>query len=216
MLCANRPEGFGPYSSISDPYPTQCFFDTILVPLPTWILVVALSLCPLLFRSPLAFLQRMGAPRRRWVRILAQVAYYFFILVILLMESVEVARLLQIGLGVGLIPFVYAGCVVAVLLQATNGLGRLHGWQIANLLFWLVSLCVTAAKAAAVWKFGLTGPLAREDTAYSTVHQITDLAILCAFYALLPVLEIGLVFIKPGVAYRAVATHRPGDETLEK
>jgi hypothetical protein len=160
-------------------------------------------------------LQRSGASRK-WVRILVQAAYYFFILVVLLMESVEVARLLQTDSGIGLIPFVYAGCVITALLQATSGLGLFHGWQIANFLFWFVSLCVTAAKAAAVRKFGVTGPLAREDTPYSTSHQITDLAILCAFYALLAVLEVGLLFVKPGGIYRAVATHRPGDEALEK
>jgi hypothetical protein len=121
------------------------------------------------------------------------------------MESVELARLIQIDIGFGLIPFVYLGCLVAAILQVTSGFGgRLGSWQAASLLLWLASTVITALKVVAVSKFGTTGPLAREDTAYSTSHQINDLAILAAFYALLVLFETMLMFAKRGRKYGQV------------
>ena len=120
-------------SQLSSPLPTHCFFDVVLVPLPTWIFVVLLAVFPLAFRQPVTGRDR---PVRRWLRILLLVIYFFSIGVIVLMESVEVARLAQVDLGLGLVPAVYAGCVVAAALQATRGLrGLARGWQVAALLF---------------------------------------------------------------------------------
>ncbi|KAK3939083.1 hypothetical protein QBC46DRAFT_154069 [Diplogelasinospora grovesii] len=196
MLCMNRPEGLSSTSSISSGLPTQCYFDTVLVPLPTWILLVALVVCHFIFPASLA--GRSRATTKRWVRIVLLTLYYFFIGVIILMESVEVSRLVQIDIGVGLIPFVYAGCLVAGVMQATEGVrGRIRGWQVANLLFWVLSLCITAVKVTAVNKFGSDGPLARNDTAYPIIHQANDLNILIAFYALLTGLEVVLLFVRP-------------------
>ena len=187
-------------SQLSSPLPTQCFFDVILVPLPTWILIVLVAIFPLIFRHPVTGRDR---PVRRWLRIVLLVLYYFAIAVIVLMESVEVARFATTNLGVGLVPFVYAGCVVAGALQATGGLrGVLRGWQVAAFLFWVLSLCITTVKAAALAKFNKDGPEWRNDTAYSVDHQITDLVILVIFYAIAGILEVVLLVVRPGVQPR--------------
>ncbi len=186
-------------SAISPPLPTQCFFDTVLVPLPTWLLLVLLALLPLFFRSPLA---SRPSPPRRWVRVIFLALYYFCIGVIILMESIEIARLARASLGIGLLPFVYAGCLVAAAGQATDGLrGTFRGWQAACLLFWVLGLCISAVKTAALTRFGTDGPLARDDSAYPVEDQVTDLAILIVFYGLLAVLEAALLFVRP--RYRA-------------
>ena len=176
------------------------------MPLPTWLLILTLAVCPLLFRKPLAP-ATTSRPRRRWVRILLQVIYYFSIFVIILMETVEIARLARADLGIALLPFVYAGCLLAGAVQAT---GAVRGGQAANLLFWTLGLCITAVKTAAVARFGTTGPLARQDTAYPIDHQITDLVILIIFYGLLMGLEIAMMFVKPG--YRAVPATATGEK----
>ncbi|MCJ1341659.1 hypothetical protein MMC09_006955 [Bachmanniomyces sp. S44760] len=42
MLCTNRPEGFGPLSTRYPHILTSCFLDTILVPLCTWLYLLAI------------------------------------------------------------------------------------------------------------------------------------------------------------------------------
>lgn len=132
--------------------------------------------------------------------------YYFFVFVILLMESVEVARFVQAGLGVGLTPFVFGGCVVAVILPATDvSLARMLGistgwWQEATALFWVLSGIITALKVTAVGRMAVLrgGKFAREDSAYPAVHQWTDLLILVIFYFLLVVALVVMQYFKPG------------------
>ncbi|KAK8084627.1 hypothetical protein PG997_005898 [Apiospora hydei] len=41
-LCTNRPEGFGPMSNLTPHLPTQCFFDSVLAPMPTFLFLVSL------------------------------------------------------------------------------------------------------------------------------------------------------------------------------
>ncbi len=164
--------------------------------LPAWTFFLALLLCVLISRPSSVVL---GRPLpRRWMRRTIEACYYFCIGVIALMESVEIGRLAAARLGIGLIPFVYAGCAVACAMQATRGLwGRIHGYQIGAVLFWVLSGCITAAKLAAVTKFGTTGPLARLNTAYPIPDQVTDLAVEIPFYALLAGLEISLLYFAP-------------------
>lgn len=151
-------------------------------------------LSPLLIRKPSAV---VGASRR-WVRLSALSVYFFCIVVIVLMETIEVARLVRADLGVGLVPFVYVGCLIAISLQATDALwGRLRGWQVSGTLFWLLSFCITTVKAVAVGRFGTKGPLARKGSKYPVEDQLTDLIVLVIFYAILVAMQIILVYVKP-------------------
>ncbi|ORY61303.1 uncharacterized protein BCR38DRAFT_439825 [Pseudomassariella vexata] len=194
-LCSNRPEGFGPTSKITSPLPTQCFFDVVLAPLPTWIYLCSI----LLFLSP--GWSRIPRPAstssspRPWVRRVLASVYYFLISVIVLMESVEIARLIIADLGIGTLPFVYVGCLLAVLLQATDGgWRRLRGWWAASIMFWTAGAVVTALKFVALTKF--TGILAREETLYPVEHQFTDLVVLMIFYGFLVGAEVAMVVVR--------------------
>jgi hypothetical protein len=149
---------------------------------------------------------------RRWYRILLLVLYFFSVAVVILMETVEIVGLARTGLGIALIPFVYAGYLVAATLQASDGLrGRLKAWRFVNLLFWTLSACITSAKLAAVTKFGTDGPLARSDTLYAVHHQINNLSILVGFYVLLMLVEIAIAFAKPAPTYGAGGAAVNGD-----
>lgn len=122
------------------------------------------------------------------------------------METIEIARLALADLGVGLVPFVYVGCLVAVLLQVTDGLwGRLRGWQVSGALFWTLSFCITTVKTVAVGKFGTTGSLARNGSKYPVEDQLTDLIVLVIFYAILAVMQIVIEYVQPrNIASRAI------------
>jgi hypothetical protein len=178
--------------------PTQCYFDTILIPLPTWILVLlAFIIFPIFIRRDFVKQFPGWQVKKRWWRIALHTVYYFCIAVVMLMESVEIARLVQIEYGIGLLPFVYAGCVIAAVLQASSrGCERLQGWQIANLLFWILSLAVTSVKLASLGRLSMTSEFRRDETVYSIPHQVNDLAIEVAFFAILAGLEVGLMLQK--------------------
>ncbi|KAF3026342.1 hypothetical protein E8E14_005168 [Neopestalotiopsis sp. 37M] len=207
-LCSNRPEGFGPISQLADPLPTQCFFDTILVPTPTWLYMVAL---PILFfltpkqrslSSPLSkkwwsSVLSKSTWRSSWGRILVFVAYYFVVAVLVLMQTVEVLGLARIQLGVGLVPFAYVGFAGAVAMQATDGVfRRIRGYWAAAVALWVAGAAITALKITGVLGLGLEGSLARQDTTYATVHQFTDLIILGSFYILAVVAEIAVMVVR--------------------
>lgn len=190
---------------LSAPLPTQCFFDSVLVPLPAWIYFALLLLLGVVgatrkAKPPYAPISPMvrARPTARWLRVTTLVLYYFFIAVVVLMQTVELARLVQIEYGVGLLPFVYAGCVVAAAMQATRGFGgRLPGWQVAGLVFWAAGFVMAVLKLAALNKIGTEGPYARNDGSYPTIHQITDIVILVAFYPLTFCVELALLFQAP-------------------
>jgi hypothetical protein len=178
---------------------TQCYFDIVLVPLPTWIfMALALAVFPLAVPAPLYQSLHHRPYKRRWHRILNLAGYYGAIAVVVLMQSVEVAGLARINFGLGLVPVVYVGCALAAALQATKGLwGRLRGWEFANILFWFLSFIISIVKLAALSKLPSTEAFRRENGSYGVSHQINDIAIMLVFYIVLAALEIGLLFCKP-------------------
>lgn len=215
-------------SKLAPPLPTQCFFDVVVVPLPTWVYLLSIAV---LFGVTTWRRRRnggMGAISRSvskggvppawsagWRRRVLHGAYYFALGVLALMEAVEVWQLTRAGLGRGLLPGVFAGLAAAAALQATDGAaGRVGGawyWAPAAVL-WAAGLVVTVLKTAAlVAGLGLAGPLAREDDPYPTVHQLTDLVILAVFYALAAALEVAVALVRR----RARAAQATGDDVVE-
>lgn len=138
---------------------------------------------------------------RPWIRNSIVGAYYAFIALVVGLESVEVARFVQSDMGVGLVPFVYGGCAIAIALRATKGFkNKVPGWQTASQLFWLVSAVVTIIKAVAVGRM-LTFPdgrFARNDSAYPAMEQLTVQLALFIAYLFLLTTESVVQFLKPG------------------
>jgi len=131
---------------------------------------------PIIFRKPVAMgVHASPSLSKPWVRRTLYGIYYFCIFVIILMETIEIARLAVASLGVALLPFVYVGCLVATVLHATDGFrGVVRGYEVALILFWALGLCVTAVKTAALVRFGKQEPLARKATAYPVDDQVSQ------------------------------------------
>lgn len=138
---------------------------------------------------------------RPWIRNTIIGVYYVLIAVVLSLESVEVARFVQSSMGIGLTPFVYGGCVVAITLRATKGFkNKVPGWQTASQLFWLVSAVVTLIKAVAVGRMlnFPEGRFAREDSVYPARQQLGVQLVLFIAYLALLITESVVQFLKPG------------------
>lgn len=217
-------------SRITIGLPTQCFFDVILVPLPTAIyhVTIATILLTILYRRLTGLTARAARLQKRrsrvsrvllgpadanavksrpWVRNSVIAVYYVLVAGVLAAESVEVVRFVQAGMGVGLVPVVYGGCLTAVGLRATKGGGRkgegrdrVPGWQSASQVFWLVSAVVTLIKAIAVGRMVdfPGGRFARAGERYPAMEQLVVQVVLFVAYFLLLVVETVVQFLKPG------------------
>ncbi|ELQ35348.1 hypothetical protein OOU_Y34scaffold00712g21 [Pyricularia oryzae Y34] len=204
QLCTNRPEGINAVSGISRPLPTQCFFDTILMPLPTWLLITALLLLAIVFPAT----EQTGRPRagnpRQLVRRGTLGVYYFFAVAAVGMQLLEVGRLVAANLGVALLPFATVGTLLVVTVRGlsdqTLPLQR-SAAMATSVVFWTLGMCMAAVKVAALTRFmgdpeedGVS-PQARQSTAYPVVDQIIDNAVLVGLYALLAALEPVMYFV---------------------
>ncbi|KAM0755025.1 hypothetical protein T439DRAFT_352980 [Meredithblackwellia eburnea MCA 4105] len=102
-----RGAGFGP---MINSHLTSCFVDVILIPLPTWLLLV-FGLPLLLATSPPASVQ--PHPTKLFRRVLHWI-YRLLVLAALLMQILEIVRLGLSDSGIGLLPFGLAGLICAM------------------------------------------------------------------------------------------------------
>lgn len=219
MLCQNRQEDVSFLLGASPGLPSQCFFDTVLVPLPTWVLMLALPIVGLI-RTRVPPTQVLHANvSRPWVRKGTLGLYYFCIFGIVLLESVEIGRLAAADMGVGLLPFVYVACALCVATCAMDiriaaALGWNRGWwQEGVALFCGISGIVSTVKTIAVEALD-AGP--RLNTAYPVSDQYTDLLVLAVLYfVLLLVVVVMKYFVRPPPAATRPATSSIDVEEME-
>ncbi|KAF2238983.1 hypothetical protein EV356DRAFT_504330 [Viridothelium virens] len=213
-LCNNRPEGFGPHSSLHPSIPTTCFLDTILTPSVTWLYLFVLPfLLPLYAKSLRShntkrlsatdrFVDDDGLPilRSEWdddpaprrgvfIRILS-VLYYLLAIAMLGMMALEIARLNLADLGIGLLPFTFGGILAALVLRSS--------WQarivrLVNATYWVLLAAAMSVK--------LVAELREEDGKenrvkgdgvvgrYPTSDEALDVAVMVGVEAALGVLE---------------------------
>ncbi|CAG8956502.1 hypothetical protein HYFRA_00003889 [Hymenoscyphus fraxineus] len=186
-LCGVRPEGFGPSSTLSSPLPTTCFTDTILIPLPTWLLLLSLPPLFLLTRRTLYPSHKSNSETKRsWTLTISIIAYYFLILVNILMLTLELVRLSMINFGVGLLPFEYIGLLVGAYLHFSNGIGgRIMGWRWSNTgVLWVGGLVVNVVKVVGLAKEGGV-----REGKYPLSDQITDVAVSAGVFGVIAILE---------------------------
>ncbi|KAE8442531.1 hypothetical protein EG329_003246 [Mollisiaceae sp. DMI_Dod_QoI] len=211
QLCGNRTEGFGPHSKISSPFPTSCFTDTVLLPLPIW---TALFLLPILyllslhhrkanFNPSTAYLR--AKPRRNWAFNTISTIYYILIVCNILMQTLEIVRLELIHFGISLLPFVYAGLLIGALLHNTEGLkGRIRGWQAINGVLWIGGVAMCAVKVVGLSNEGIK---LRKGSKYPLSDQVIDIAVMAGVYAVIAILELMLGFWR---ALRRASAGRDG------
>lgn len=163
-LCRNRTEDFGPHSSIHPHLPTSCFLDVVVVPLPTWIFLAFL----------LAFLPQRLNPRRRrrassilkptkpienertqsleheaprpalHTRVLTAL-HPILVATMVVLVSLEIAQLSNAHIGIGLLPFNYAGFIAAM---ANRLRWRTRMARLENAVFWVFLGTVLTLKVA--------------------------------------------------------------------
>lgn len=173
----------------------------MLAPLPTWVYILALPAVGLI-RTRVPSTQVLHATvRRAWVRRATLGLYYFLIFAVVLMESIEVGRLAAADMGVGLLPFIYVACALAVATCAADAkiaaaLGWERGWwQEPMALFCAMSGIVSTIKTIAVEALDSARRL---DTPYPVSDQFTDLVVLSVLYfVLLLVVAAMKYFVKP-------------------
>lgn len=97
-------------------FQTSCFNDVILLPLPTWLLLVVGL--PLLF-STRAFSQTYydaTATKRGLLSRIITIIYRLLVLALLLMDILEITRLVLSNSGIGLLPFNLAGVLIVMVI----------------------------------------------------------------------------------------------------
>ncbi|EPE25309.1 hypothetical protein GLAREA_01221 [Glarea lozoyensis ATCC 20868] len=188
-LCGRRPEGFGPSSSLSHPLPTSCFTDTMIIPLPTYILVVLLPLLLILAHlSPIRPSNYAHAKTpRTCASKTAQIIYYIAILIVALMSLLEIIRLATISYSVALLPLLYPAIILGAYLHWSNGIhGRVRGWRWVNsVVIWGGGAVVNVVKIAGLAKEkGVQG-----RGGYPLSDQVTDVGVVVGVYVFLVGME---------------------------
>ncbi|EKG12424.1 hypothetical protein MPH_10541 [Macrophomina phaseolina MS6] len=179
-LCCNRTEDFGPRSSIHPHLPTSCFIDTVVVPLPAWILLGYLlislprRLNPQRGRRASSILKptkpienerahtvEFGASPRPALhtRVLTGV-YASSVAAMVAAVSVELAKLSKAKFGVGLVPFSYMG-IAAVIANRLKWKTRVT--RVENAAFWVL--------LGAAWTLKVAVQIMESDKAMVTADR---------------------------------------------
>ncbi|KAI9679721.1 MAG: hypothetical protein M1822_007327 [Bathelium mastoideum] len=216
-FCKNRPEGFGPHSSLHPSIPTTCFLDTILTPSATWFYLFLLPfLLPLYAKSLRSHNDKRASGSDKYVTDLDEAPilrsewddeptskpgffaralsalYYLLVVAMLGMMALEIARLSMADLGIGLLPFTFGGILVALILRAS--------WQakvvrLFNITYWVLLAGVMSVKLVA--EFQEEGGKERRVKGhgvvgnYPTSDEIIDVATIIGLEAVLGLLEFG-------------------------
>lgn len=189
----------GPHSSLHHDLPTTCFLEVIVVPLATWIyLVLGVVALPILFsrrrhgsvgsKHGESAISPAGRTRPSLIRRILSILYYFFIVALIAMVSLQIARLATAMLGVGLLPFTYAGVLLAL---ATHILFDSKLARGLNMLYWIMLLTTMALLVAALADEGSDSrngiyPIDQ----YKVSDEIIDVAVMIGVAAVLCLLEI--------------------------
>lgn len=184
-----------------------------MIPLVSWIylLLSFIVLLPLLFISfgrnqrrypegPEGGKEEIAAPARsrKVLRTIFRVLYYFLILALVAMISLEIARLVDAQLGIGLLPFLYPAYIFAAGFRAVVDFkwvatGRKYGVvvKVVNELFWLMLIVVFAIKVGAYSLQGLNSRDGRSPVDnYKVVDEVTDVGVMIGVALVLAVMEV--------------------------
>ncbi|KAF6228843.1 hypothetical protein HO133_006954 [Letharia lupina] len=215
MVCTNRPEGFGPLSHLYSHMLTSCFLDTILVPLCTWVYLLALVILAVtgtrlstrasqqssrpsdVSHYPvhkttedveIVRLETGGRTRRHAkTRMAFSILFYLLIFAQIVMCILEIVRLSYADRGIGLLPFTFVTLVGAAMVHYTQGLeGMIFGWKYLNLAVWIALAVTNGVKVAEEIKEG-TG--ATKGSKYPVSDEMTDVSVMIGVYGMLAILE---------------------------
>lgn len=103
------------------------------------------------------------------------------------MQTLEIVRLELLHFGISLLPFVYVGLLMGMLLHYTQGFkGRVRGWQAVNAVVWVGGIVMTVVKVVGLSNEGIEG---RKGSKYPVSDQVIDVAVMAGVYAFIAILE---------------------------
>ncbi|PQE21742.1 hypothetical protein CJF30_00010554 [Rutstroemia sp. NJR-2017a BBW] len=161
----------------------------ILIPLPTWLALLLLSLLFLhtLLRPSLSTSQPRTRPPT-----LPLTLHFLLMLSLLLMNSIIIARLALLGWGIGLLPFSYVSVLISSVLFATNGFrGRVRYWWVISTVIWAGGATMSFLQAA-----GLVQQLGwewegRKGGKYPVGDEVVDALVVGGLWIVVGILETG-------------------------
>lgn len=209
----------GPDSRYSSSVPTTCFVDTILIPLPVWIVLVLIPLIvvlgivrgrsapprPLSVHNSTSHGSRNKRLRTRGYTI-TEVIYFILLVAILALQILEIARLASAGYGVALLPFALLAPILAALFHGINTpvsrpsssarsaphvccYVRSRYWLVVNIILLLGEGVMNCVKIAGLAQQPRSVRQLRVHGDYPWADQVTDLAVIIALYFIVLALE---------------------------
>jgi len=190
-LCENRHELSGS--------PSTCTLDTVLVPLPSFLLVIFLSFALLFLRFSStngALDQHRFFRESRGLRKYMHITYFVLIVATFAMRVLEIARLVAAKLGVGLLPI---GLVAVLLLGWAvwgngegTGRGRRRGILLSAIIlgYWVLLTIFEAVKVVRLQSLDSRHlPSFAKGTMYPSSDWLLDNAVMLGLYAVFSVYE---------------------------
>ncbi|KAJ4473145.1 hypothetical protein J3R30DRAFT_3378163 [Lentinula aciculospora] len=163
--------------------PSTCALDTILVPLPSFLLVVAFLLLLSRLSKHLENVNRLPYPH--WLHNV----YFVLVLAAFAMTILEMARLSAQDLGVGLLPMsTTALFIVMVALWIERG--RIWALSIILCSYWLFLAAMETVKVVRLNVLDETIPNKASSPEYPASDQLLDNAVMVALYWLFFVFEL--------------------------
>lgn len=197
---------------------TSCFLDTILVPLCTWVYIIALvGLFALSRGKPRASPQarypqykasnasadgkatadaemhenaemQLPVTRRSKIHLILTIVYNLLLLAQILMCILEIARLSLADLGIGLLPFTFVSILVAGVLHATRGAS-------GRIRGWrwanlVVWIALAIMNSIKIAEEVKEGLDTRKGSKYPESDEIIDVSVMVGVYVALGILEI--------------------------
>jgi hypothetical protein len=150
--------------------PSTCLQDVVLVPFPTWLLLLFL---PLLWFESTQFMSALDPRPRRTKAYLWLTSFYVLaIFAALLMSVLEIVRLARADRGIGLLPFDLVGLLAALALSfVVRGSSMKFSVHVVLMVYWTLTIVMLAVKTGTLVK--LKGREDRKGTAYPTLDQVS-------------------------------------------
>ncbi|KAF9269581.1 hypothetical protein L218DRAFT_277358 [Marasmius fiardii PR-910] len=172
--------------------PSTCTLDTVIVPLPSFCLIVAfilLSFQLLRVQGGANGLQRLPYPL--WLHLI----YMLLVVAALGMSLLEIARLVAEGLGVGLLPVSSAGLLLALYILWREKRARTREMLQLLSAYWLFLVAVEAVKTVRLHALEQNLPDTVEDSKYPSSDQLLDNAVMLGLYVLFLCFELVTLFL---------------------
>ncbi|KAF8885922.1 hypothetical protein CPB85DRAFT_362097 [Mucidula mucida] len=179
MLCSNRYPLPGS--------PTTCLLDTVLVPLPSFLFIVAIPVA--LFYQRGRILPRIHS--RRWLHI----TYLALVAASWAMTILEIIRLGLENMGVGLLPITTIGLMLAffVLLTERKGPTRVVSMIFAS--YWLLLSIMFIIQSVRLHLLEKLNPTTMENSKYPSSDWFLDNVVMMALFIIFFIYECTMLIL---------------------